>query len=255
VNDYRLGFCVFDDYNNTPYTINVGAYLATGIVTNYSSPGSNLWISSAGGYDGVKAPAMVTTDRKGCTLGYSNSELSGTSGTIGAGFQKGRNGNGGCNYTVQFNGTSSAAPTASGAIALLLNAYPKLTWRDVKYILAKTAKEAALDFDSSENYLYSINKTVYLNHKSPTGYKWDEGWVTNAAGFRFSNYYGFGKIDVDKAITFASAYTSLFKSPLLESSQSVTGLNEAVPDFSSTGATFRLFRMLYIQTVASLPWN
>lgn len=237
VDDYRLGFSVFDDFNNTPYTIIVGAYLATGIVTNYSSPGSNLWISSAGGYDGVKAPAMVTTDRKGCTLGYSNSELTGTSGTIGSGFQKGKNGNSGCNYTVQFNGTSSAAPTASGSIALLLSAYPKLTWRDVKYILAKTASEANLDFDYNDNYLYLLNKTTYLSQKSPTGYKWDDGWITNDAGFKYSNYYGFGKINVDKAIAFASTYNSIFTGPLVEVSQSVTGLSVSVPDNSSTGAT------------------
>tara|TARA_B110001454_G_scaffold122549_1_gene114479 strand:- start:75413 stop:77155 length:1743 start_codon:yes stop_codon:yes gene_type:complete len=237
VNDYRLGFSVFDDYSNTPYTIIVGGYLATGIVTNYSSPGSNLWVSSAGGYDGVKAPAMVTTDRKGCALGYANSALTGNSGNIGSGFQKGNNGNTGCNYTVQFNGTSSAAPTTAGAVALLLSAYPKLNWRDVKYILAKTAKEAALDFDNTDNYLYSLNHTTYLSQKSPAGYKWDEDWVTNAAGFRFSNYYGFGKIDVDKAVEFASTYKSLFTSPLIEASQSVTGLSISVPDFSSTGAT------------------
>ncbi len=237
IDDYRLGFCVFDDYSNTPYTINVGAYLATGVVTNYSSPGSNLWVASTGGYDGVKAPAMVTTDRKGCSLGYANSGLTGNSGTIGSGFQKGNNGNSGCNYTVQFNGTSSAAPTTAGAVALLLSAYPKLNWRDVKYILAKTAEEAALDFDNSENYLYSLNRTTYLSQKSPTGYKWDEDWVTNAAGFRFSNYYGFGKVNVDKAIEFAATYTSIFTTPLIESSQSVTGLSVSIPDFSSTGAT------------------
>lgn len=237
VDDYRLGFSVFDDFNNTPYTIIVGAYLATGIVASYSSPGSNIWISSTGGHDGVKAPAMVTTDRKGCTLGYSNSELTGMSGTIGSGFQTGKNGNSGCNYTVQFNGTSSAAPTASGAIALLLGGYPDLTWRDVKYILAKTATEAPLDFDNNQNYLYLLNNTTYSNQISPAGYKWDDGWVTNAAGFRFSNYYGFGKINVDKALAFAATYTSLFASPLIESSQSVSGLNVAIPDNSSSGAT------------------
>lgn len=240
VDDYRLGFCVFDDFNNTPYTINVGAYLATGIVTNYSSPGSNLWVSSAGGYDGVKAPAMVTSDRKGCSLGYANSDLTGNSAILGSGFQKGSNGNSGCNYTVQFNGTSSAAPTASGAVALLLSAYPKLTWRDVKYILAKTSTEAALDFDNSENYLYSLNRTTYLSQKSPTGYKWDESWVTNGAGFRFSNYYGFGKINVDKVLEFAKTYKSIFTSPLSETSQSITGLSVSIPDFSSTGATATL---------------
>lgn len=255
VNDFRLGFSVFDDFNNTPYTINVGAYLASGIVTNYSSPGSNVWISSTGGYDGVVAPAMVTTDRKGCTLGYSNSELTGQSGTLGSGFQKGKNGNGGCNYTVQFNGTSSAAPTLAGAVALLLRDYPKLTWRDVKYILAKTATVAALDFDAKENYLYSLNPTTYATHKSPTGYKWDDDWLTNAAGFRFSNYYGFGKVNVDKALEFASTYTTLFSGTLTESSLSVTGIDVLIPDFSDMGAvaTITVTSDLTIEAIQLVP--
>lgn len=240
VDDYRLGFCVFDDYNNTPYTLNVAAYLATGIVTNYSSPGSNVWISSAGGYDGVKAPAMVTTDRKGCTLGYSNSELTGQSGTIGSGFQKGKNGNSGCNFTVLFNGTSSAAPTVAGAVALLLKAYPRLSWRDVRYIFARTATKANLDFDSKENYLYTLSPSKYANQKSPSGYKWDDDWIQNDAGFNFSNYYGFGKLNVDKALAFAATYTTKFTKPMVSVSQSVSGQSISVPDFSATGATSTL---------------
>lgn len=235
VNDYRLGFSQFDDFNNSPYVIVVGAYLATGINTNYSSPGANVWVSSTGGYDGVKAPALVTTDRKGCTYGYSNSELTGQSATIGSGFEKGKNGNSGCNYTVQFNGTSSAAPTVAGGVALLLGAYPNLTWRDVKYILAKTATEGKLDADLAENYLYAVNPTTYASQKSPTGYKWDEASITNAAGFKFNNYFGFGKLNVDKALEFASTYQSIFTKPLVESTQSVTGLSIAIPDFAASG--------------------
>ncbi len=237
VNDYRLGISEFDDYNNTPFTIVVGAYLASGVITNYSSPGANLWVASTGGYDGIKAPAMVTTDRKGCKLGYANSGVTGSSGTIGSGFEKGNNGNGSCNYTVEFNGTSSAAPTVVGSVALLLEAYPKLTWRDVKYILAKTASTGTLDVVPDENYLYTVNRSAYADQKSPAGYKWDDANITNAAGFHFNNYFGFGKVNVDKALEFASTYKSIFTTAMIESSQSVTGLTTAIPDYSSTGAT------------------
>jgi subtilisin family serine protease len=48
------------------------------------------------------------------------------------------------NYTASFNGTSAAAPTASGVIALMLEANPKLTFWEVKYILAKTARRNIL---------------------------------------------------------------------------------------------------------------
>lgn len=237
VNDYRLGFSLFDDFNNTPYTMVVTAYLAKGVAASYASPGANVWVSSPGGYNGIKAPAMVTTDRKGCSLGYANSALKDQAAVIGSGFEKGSNGNSNCNYTVQFNGTSSAAPTFAGSVALLLSAYPKLTWRDVKYIIAKTATETAFDFDPKENYLYQVNSTVYADHKSPAGYVWDDSWITNAAGFRFSNYFGFGRVNVDKAIEFASTYKTIFKTAMVKSSSSVTGLNIAVPDFSATGET------------------
>jgi subtilisin-like proprotein convertase family protein len=61
----------------------------------------------------------------------------------------------------------------SASIALILEACPNLTWRDVKYILAKSAKKV----DSTNS-----------------------GWITNAEGFNFSRDYGFGLIDTKKAI-------------------------------------------------------
>ncbi len=120
---------------------------------------------------------------------------------------------------------------------MLLQAYPKLNWRDVKYILAKTATKAALDFDNNDNYIYLLNKTTYASQRSPSGYKWDEDWVTNDAGFNFSNYYGFGKLNVDKALAFAATYTTKFTKALVSSNQSATGLNLSIPDFSATGTS------------------
>ena len=38
------------------------------------------------------------------------------------------------------NGTSAAAPNVAGVVALMLEANPRLSSRDVKYILASTAK-------------------------------------------------------------------------------------------------------------------
>jgi len=43
------------------------------------------------------------------------------------------------------NGTSSATPVTAGVIALMLEANPALTWRDVKHILASTARHIRLD--------------------------------------------------------------------------------------------------------------
>lgn len=237
VNDYRLGSANFDGNNITPYSINVGAILANGKNAYYSSPGSNLWISAPGGDDGVTSPAMVTTDRTGCTLGYSNKNLTSPLAELGNGFLKGSNGNGSCNYTVTFNGTSSAAPNVTGSIALLLQAFPQLTWRDVKYILAKTAIKGISDGQPFENFLYQNNSTRFANHKSPTGYTWDDEWVVNDAGFNFNNLFGFGLINVDAAVEFAKTYMSLFTSSLQKKEFSISGLSLPVPDFNKDGVS------------------
>ena len=39
------------------------------------------------------------------------------------------------------SGTSAAAPIAAGMIALMLEARPCLTWRDVQYIIIMTAQK------------------------------------------------------------------------------------------------------------------
>ncbi len=45
------------------------------------------------------------------------------------------------NYTSRFGGTSAAAPLVSGVIALMLQANPNLTYRDVEEILVRSARQ------------------------------------------------------------------------------------------------------------------
>ena len=45
------------------------------------------------------------------------------------------------NYTHIMNGTSAATPMVAGVAALILEANPALTWREVRYILATTARK------------------------------------------------------------------------------------------------------------------
>ncbi len=84
------------------------------------------------------------------------------------------------------NGTSGAAPNASGAIALMLEANPQLTMRDVKHILAETSQQVDA----------SIPPVLV------DGIPYHE-WVTNDVGYTYHNYYGFGGIDVTAAVTAA----------------------------------------------------
>jgi len=140
---------------NNRYAIVVSALEYNNTVADYSTPGANVWITAYGGsssYD--KGPTIATT------------YISGESTETWATDEK-------KNYTYAMAGSSAAAPMVTGAVALILEACPNLRWRDVKYILAKSAKKV-----DSEN----------------------PSWVTNSAGFNFSRDYGFGLIDTQKAI-------------------------------------------------------
>jgi subtilisin-like proprotein convertase family protein len=97
------------------------------------------------------------------------------------------------------NGSSAAVPIVSGSVALLLEKNPNLTWRDIKYILAKTAKKIDPNF-----------KGIKIKVNDNLEYLLDQGWITNKAGFSFSNWYGFGVIDVEKALEFAKNYNFKF---------------------------------------------
>lgn len=219
-----VGNSNFDVENASPFFMAVGALSAGGGAATYSSMGANLWISSFGGEFGTNTPAMVTTDRVGCASGFANAST-----TSVVPFEKGQNGNSGCNYTATFNGTSSAAPILSGAAALILAVNPNLTWRDLKYIIAKTA--TPVDYVTSGSVAHPSGTVM------PTGYAWEQAWKTNAAGFPFHNWYGFGRINVDAAVALAKSYSS----PLLNFVETnwahSSTVNISIPDFSATGAS------------------
>lgn len=52
--------------------------------------------------------------------------------------------------TNQHTGTSAAAPLAAGMIALMLEARPCLTWRDVQYIIIMTAQKVRKNYFNAE---------------------------------------------------------------------------------------------------------
>lgn len=221
--EYCIGNSNFDGDNVSPYVIMVAALNSIGEAATYSSPGANLWVSSFGGEFGYDYPAMITTDRTGCTNGFAASNTEGS-----VSFERGT-GNSGCKYTATFNGTSAAAPVLSGAIALILQANPRLTWRDIKYILAKTAVPV--------NYV-TTGLIPHPKEATPTGAIWEQVWIENKAGFKFHNWYGFGRVDVDQAVTMARSYTSAFGS--LQNTNwahDSSVISVAIPDSSATGAT------------------
>ena len=89
----------------------------------------------------MNPPAIMTTDQSSCTKGYVKTTSASTNAvnTVFGGSGHSKNSN--CNYSSTFNGTSSAALVTSVAVALILEANPSLTWRDVKHILAGTSDQ------------------------------------------------------------------------------------------------------------------
>lgn len=220
--------------NSIPEVITVGALNANGKKTSYSTTGSSLWISAPGGEFGfdkdwidsnyqrfgksvdwnnlrptLGEPAIVTTDVMGSRYGMSKlvsyesefnlDDIFNIRNSFNAGLATDDSGkllNPDFNYTNTMNGTSSATPVTSGSLALILEANPNLTWRDVKYIIAKTATKVDPEFAG-----------VKIKIGTGEDYQAEDGWVTNGAGFHFSNWYGFGRINVAEAVKMAKYYS------------------------------------------------
>lgn len=223
----------------TPYKIVVAALNADGVASSYSTPGSSVWISAPGGEYGTSTPAMISTDLPGCNAGISqkdaNYPLVFDSGYLSLNLQ--------CDYTSKFNGTSAAAPVASGVVALMLEANPNLTWRDVKHILAVTADKVDYNFLMNE-----LDHPWGSNPFAPT-YVYDYKWVTNQAGFLFSNTYGFGRVNAEEAVEMAQSYPASLLGTYEQTKNSDdiwyydsgTLIGKTIPDESPTGIEDRIW--------------
>ncbi|AMD19453.1 HBR552Cp [Eremothecium sinecaudum] len=80
------------------------------------------------------------------------------------------------------SGTSAAAPLAAGVYALVLEANPNLTWRDVQYL--------------------TILSSLEVDEK-------DSGWQDGALGKRYSHKYGYGRMDAYRIVEAAKTWENV----------------------------------------------
>ena len=162
-----------DEYNNFYAVTSVCAVNYADTRSRYSEPGVNLWVCAPS--DG-RGPGIATTE----------------------------NGN---RYQDTFGGTSAAAPIVSGVAALIRKANNDLTWRDVKLILAASAR------------------------KNDTGNSgWEEGAdeYGTTGKYNFNPEYGFGVVDAQAAVSLANGWTNA--PPLRKSTASSRNTNLSIPD-------------------------
>jgi subtilisin-like proprotein convertase family protein len=173
--------CFADDSNYDGY-VNHRGVIAVCAVDNqgrrpaYGEPGANL---------------TVCAPSSGAASGITTTAIRGT-------------------WRNDFSGTSASTPMVSGVAALMLEANPNLTARDVRLILAKTARR---------------------NHPN------DDDWVAAPGLQPFNHKYGFGVADAVAAVAASRTWTSVGgASSLISCAPNRATPNRPLPDRTVGGA-------------------
>ena len=124
-----------DGYANQPGVLAVGAVDHRGRPPAYAEPGANVLVS---------APSMSLLRRAEESADIWTTDLAGPRGLSGGTQTES------ADYAAFAGGTSASAPMVSGVVALMLQANPALSWRDVRWLLARTARAASLGAEPAE---------------------------------------------------------------------------------------------------------
>ena len=163
----------------------VCAISETGTRSGYSESGAPLWVCAPSGSFGPDHREIITTD---------NADR----------------------YREDFSGTSAATPFVSGVAALLRQANPDLTWRDLKLILAASARKNDPDHSGWE-----AGARKYLSKSSRGKYS-------------FNHSYGFGVVDAHAALRLTEDWITV--PPLNTAAAGHDSLDAEIPEYSSKQA-------------------
>ncbi|CAL8074020.1 unnamed protein product [Calicophoron daubneyi] len=156
--------CNCDGYTSSIYTLGVSSASEHGSVPWYAERcSSTLTVTYSSGGHGERG--VITTDlNHTCTNNHS--------------------------------GTSASAPLAAGICALTLSANPRLTWRDLQYLVVYTARPDGL----------------YAND-----------WRVNGVGRRVSHAFGYGLMDAGAMVDLALNWTNVPPQRVCEAQAPITG--------------------------------
>jgi subtilisin family serine protease len=240
----------------SPLRLSIAALNPKGFRASYSNAGSINWVTGLSGEQaegnygeaGISSsvpgaisngPTIFSTDISGCEAGYARNPPNTHAVTQfsigGTAINLAKNSN--CNYS-HMNGTSASAPTVTGVVALMLSANPNLSWRDVRHILATTSRQVDPNYGSAyrrneqinlADYTFTGDTSTALTDGASTA-RLDYGWQTNGAGYKYSNWYGFGLINAAAAVTAAKATTS-YKSAALTLPEFTSAITNATVNY------------------------
>ena len=176
-----------DGYVNHPGVLAVGTVDHRGRPSSYAEPGANVLVS---------APSMSLLRRTDAGADIWTTDIAGPRGLAAGSLPEN------ADYAAFAGGSSAAAPMVSGVVALMLEANPLLGWRDVRWLLARSARPADLTPEQAE----------------PS--------VMNAQGFH--PRVGFGRVHAGDAVSAARNFAGLSAERRCDSG--LQGVDQAIGD-------------------------
>jgi len=194
----------YDEQTNFYGVMAVCAVDKKGMRASYSERGANLWVCApSSSAMGLNSDEMITTNV------HTNRRLSNSVGSTALPDQ---------DYTSRFGGTSAAAALVGVVVALMLEVNPDLTWRDVKIILAESARKN--DPNDSEWQFNGGQKIIKENSKETR--------------YHISEKYGFGAVDAEKAVSLARKWVNVPSLVIYETKQTYADHKIYASDFQSS---------------------
>lgn len=170
-----------DGFCNSLYTICVSAVGNDGYVAYYSEPGFCILVTAPSS----GADVALFSD-------YSSSSHN--------------------QCTNDMGGTSGACPQIAGLVALIIQANPRLTERDVRAILVESS-QTRLDNEVRSATQAGLDPNGHHEFRAikPLGTKTESeyGWIINGAGLAYSPLYGYGLPNASHCVDLAKHWTNL----------------------------------------------